>query len=134
MQRRDWQVPSLSVPFCQPLTVIPGLAAAAPGVKTFGEESELMKHLSRFALGREAHLSKEAIYWREASSGHSRSAYFVGKVIATLFRLTLSAMHFTALYAVLATPIIPFGTLYVVNLFYFYCTSSLGFVPHLGEI
>jgi hypothetical protein len=81
-------------------------------------------HLSRIFSHRLI-LSQEAIYWREAISGHSRSAYFVGKVmIAIWLRLTISALHFTALYAVLATPIIPFGILFVINLVYFYCTFS----------
>jgi hypothetical protein len=76
-----------------------------------------------------AHFGTEAIYWREASSGHSRSAYFVGKIIGTWFRLTISALHFTALFAVLATPLMPFGTFYVTNLFYFYCTFFWLFRP-----
>lgn len=82
-----------------------GLAAAAPGVKTFGEE--------------------KSIYWREASAGHSRSAYFVGKGLSTLFRLTLSALHFTVFFTVLATPLMPFGSLYAANLLYFYCIYGL---------
>ncbi|EAQ93305.1 hypothetical protein CHGG_01540 [Chaetomium globosum CBS 148.51] len=67
-------------------TLVPqiGLAAAAPGVKTFGEEKQ--------------------IYWREVNSGHSRLAYYVGKVLATFPRLANSAMHFTTFYCVLATP------------------------------
>ncbi|KAF2733123.1 ATP-binding cassette sub-family G member 2 [Polyplosphaeria fusca] len=82
-----------------------GLAAAAPGVKTFGEE--------------------KTIYWREAASGHSRSAYFIGKILSTLFRIGLSSLHFTVFYALLATPIMPFGQLYLAHLLYFYCIYGL---------
>ncbi|KAB8289656.1 hypothetical protein EYC80_010569 [Monilinia laxa] len=81
------------------------LAAAAPGVKTFGEE--------------------KSVYWREASSGHSRSAYFVGKTLSALFRLVLSALHFTAFYSILATPRMSFGLLLAVNTLYFYCIYGL---------
>lgn len=65
----------------------------------------------------------ESIYWREASSGHSRSAYFVGKNLSSLFRLSLSALHFTAFYTILAAPIMSFNALYATNLLYFYCIS-----------
>ncbi|KAI0882331.1 uncharacterized protein GGS22DRAFT_191502 [Annulohypoxylon maeteangense] len=82
-----------------------GLAAAAPGVKTFGEEKQM--------------------YWREASAGHSRSAYYIGKVIATIPRLTISAMHFTTFYCILATPRMSFWTMYLTNLMYFYCIYGL---------
>ncbi|MCJ1307995.1 hypothetical protein MMC25_001645 [Agyrium rufum] len=82
------------------------LAAAAPGTRTFGEE--------------------KAVYWREASSGHSRSAYFVGKILATIPRMTLSALHFTAFFVILATPRMPFGLLFATNFLYFYCIYGLG--------
>lgn len=96
-----------------------GLAAAAPGVATFGEESKLMTFPSFSFMKGSSH--QETIYWREASSGHSRLGYFVGKVLSTLPRLTLSALHYSTFYAIFATPIIPFNTLYVINLLYFYC-------------
>jgi ABC-type multidrug transport system ATPase subunit len=70
-----------------------------------------------------AHLPTGEIYWREASSGHSRSAYYIGKVFATLPRMALSAIHFTTLYCSLATPIIDFWLLFVIILLYFYCES-----------
>jgi hypothetical protein len=67
----------------------------------------------------------ESIYWREASAGHSRSAYYVGKVLATFFRLCLSALHFTVFYYALASPIMSFASLFAVHLLYFYCKSCL---------
>lgn len=53
----------------------------------------------------------EQIYWREVNSGHSRLAYYVGKVLATFPRLANSAMHFTTFYCVLATPWMPFWSM-----------------------
>ncbi|KAJ2989357.1 hypothetical protein NUW58_g3506 [Xylaria curta] len=82
-----------------------GLAAAAPGVKTFGEEKQL--------------------YWRETSAGHSRSAYFLGKIFSTIPRLVISALHFTTFYCILATPLMPFWRMYLTNLMYFYCIYGL---------
>jgi ABC-2 type transporter len=46
-----------------------GLAGSPAGVKTFGEE--------------------KLVYYREAAAGHSRIAYYVGKVIS-LFLLLLN--------------------------------------------
>ncbi|KAE9378553.1 ABC transporter-like protein [Stipitochalara longipes BDJ] len=82
-----------------------GLAAATPGVVTFGEEKQ--------------------IYWREASSGHSRSAYYVGKTLSVFPRIALSALHFTTFYCALATPLVRFWPLYTANLGYFYCIYGL---------
>ena len=82
-----------------------GLAGSAPGVKIFGEE--------------------KLLYWREASAGHSRSAYYVGKVLSTFFRITLSALHFTVFFTLMATPLMSFGRLYVANVLYFYCIYGL---------
>ncbi|KAI8622739.1 hypothetical protein BC830DRAFT_1159973 [Chytriomyces sp. MP71] len=75
------------------------LASAPSGVKVFGEE----KH----------------VYWREAASGHSRLAYFLGKTFATLFRIIITSLHFTAFYMILAKPIIsPYMQYYVIALQY----------------
>ncbi|KAK5174480.1 uncharacterized protein LTR77_001560 [Saxophila tyrrhenica] len=82
-----------------------GLAASAPGFWVFGEEKQM--------------------YYRETASGHSRSAYYVGKLIATLLRIALSAFHFTVFLGVLATPLIAFQWMYVVNLLYFWCVYGL---------
>lgn len=82
-----------------------GLAASAPGCKVFGEE--------------------KLVYWREAASGHSRSAYYVGKVLSTLPRICLSSLHFTVFFGILATPLISFTDMYAANLLYFYCVYGL---------
>lgn len=83
--------------------------------------------MAGFSFVCNTYFSPEVIYWREASSGHSRSAYFVGKILSTFFRLSLSALHFTTFYAILATPLMAFSTLYAANLLYFYCTLPRSF-------
>jgi len=70
-----------------------------------------------------ADLHSEEIYWREASAGHSKSAYFVGKALSTLPRIAISAIHFTTLYCALATPLMDFWPMYLTIVLYFYCTS-----------
>ncbi|KEF51934.1 uncharacterized protein A1O9_11924 [Exophiala aquamarina CBS 119918] len=78
-----------------------GLAASAAGVKVFGDEKQ--------------------IYWREAAAGHNRYAYYIGKVLSTLIRMTLSCLHFSVFLGVLATPLMSFPTIFASNLLYFYC-------------
>jgi ABC-type multidrug transport system ATPase subunit len=77
-----------------------GLAASAPGFWVFGEE--------------------KMMYWRETASGHSRSSYYVGKLLATLPRIALSSLHFTIFLSILATPLISFTEMYAANLMYFW--------------
>nr|KAJ3420418.1 hypothetical protein HK105_005685 [Polyrhizophydium stewartii] len=48
------------------------LAAAPAGVTVFGEE--------------------KPVYWREASSGHSPLAYYIGKTIATVYRIVICSL------------------------------------------
>ncbi len=82
-----------------------GLTASSPGVKIFGEE--------------------KLIYIREASSGHNRFAYYVGKVLSTIPRMVLANFHFTVLFMLLATPKISWGAAFIANLLYFYCIYGL---------
>jgi hypothetical protein len=60
------------------------------------------------------------MYWRETASGHSRSSYYVGKLLATLPRIALSSLHFTIFLSILATPLISFTEMYAANLMYFW--------------
>ncbi|KAJ6101351.1 hypothetical protein N7499_000981 [Penicillium canescens] len=83
-------------------------AAGPPGVKIFGEE--------------------KLTFYRESQSGHSRSAYFLGKNLAVCFRMLVSSLHFTAFYLVLAAPLIQFHSLFGLCFLYFYCIYGLGFV------
>ena len=82
-----------------------GIIASAPGVKVFGEE--------------------KLMYTREASSGHNRFAYYLGKVLSTLPRMILSNLHFTVPFMYLATPRISWGAAFIANLLYFYCIYGL---------
>ncbi|KAK6087714.1 hypothetical protein SCUP234_01353 [Seiridium cupressi] len=82
-----------------------GLVSAAPGVKVFSEE--MLMHR------------------REAEAGHSRLAYFTAKTISVLPRMLLGCLHFSTWVLLLAAPIIPWGTAFLVNLLYFYCIYGL---------
>ncbi|KAL8668284.1 MAG: hypothetical protein Q9168_007087 [Polycauliona sp. 1 TL-2023] len=82
-----------------------GLIGSSPGVKIFGEE--------------------KLIYSREASSGHNRLAYYLGKVISTFPRMVAACLHFTALFMLLATPRIGWGAAFLANLLYFYTIYGL---------
>ena len=82
-----------------------GIIASSPGVKIFGEE--------------------KLMYAREASSGHNRFAYYLGKVFSTIPRMILSNLHFTMPFMYLATPRISWGAAFIANLLYFYCIYGL---------
>ncbi|PYI14690.1 putative ABC transporter [Aspergillus violaceofuscus CBS 115571] len=85
-----------------------GIACAAgpPGVKLLGEE--------------------KLIFRREQQSGHSRSAYFLGKNLSVLLRMFLSSLHYTTIYIIIATPTISFGFQLAIDFLYFYCMYGLG--------
>lgn len=85
-----------------------GLAASAPGFWVYGEE--------------------KMMYYRETASGHSRSAYYVGKLLSTLVRIGLSSLHFTVFFGILATPLISFQMMYAANMMYFWCIYGLASV------
>lgn len=55
-----------------------GLAASPAGVRTFGEERN--------------------VFQREYTSGYSASAYYLAKTISVLYRLTIGAIHFAAIF------------------------------------
>ncbi|KAF2111187.1 ABC transporter-like protein [Lophiotrema nucula] len=82
-----------------------GLAASAPAVKVFGEE--------------------KLVFNREASSGHSMSAYYVGKMLSVLPRIALSSLHFSVFMGILATPLMSFNQMFAANMLYFYCVYGL---------
>ncbi|TVY43730.1 ATP-binding cassette sub-family G member [Lachnellula occidentalis] len=66
------------------------------------------------------------IFRRESHSGHSESAYFMGKVVTSTLRSFLAAMHFTTCFMILAAPVISFGMLLSLNILYFYCIYGVG--------
>ncbi|KAJ3020130.1 UNVERIFIED_CONTAM: hypothetical protein HDU68_010331 [Siphonaria sp. JEL0065] len=82
--------------FCFLMGLSVALASAPAAVKVFGEE--------------------KSVYWREAASGHSRAAYFLGKTISTIIRIFIMALHFTAVFMLLAKPVISPLTQYVIVL------------------
>lgn len=69
---------------------------------------------------------QQLLFHRESHSGHSESAYLLAKVLTSTLRAIISAMHFTTCYIVLATPAVPFGNLFGLNVLYFYCIYGLG--------
>ncbi|KAJ3099222.1 hypothetical protein HDU97_003331 [Phlyctochytrium planicorne] len=84
------------------------LAGGPSGVKVFGEE--------------------KPVYWRETASGHNSFSYYVGKTISVFYRLTLSSLHFTALYYLLASPPIPLQYQIAFNLLNFFCVYGVAAV------
>jgi hypothetical protein len=76
------------------------LAAAPAAVKVFSEE--------------------RAVFWREASAGHSKLAYFLGKNISVIYRSVICSLHFATILHLLARPIISIYRMYlIVFLLYF---------------
>lgn len=84
-----------------------GLSAAPSAVKTFSEERD--------------------VYWREASTGHSPWAYYLGKNIASLYRFIIAAFHFTSLYHYFASPNISFLKMFIIHLFMFFSVYGMSF-------
>jgi len=88
-----------------------GLAGSPAGVKTFGEE--------------------RAVYYREASSGHNKLAYYIAKSISMIYRLTLGSFHFAALFHCLAAPSSPFGVMFIIILSQYFAVYGLAAVTSM---
>jgi len=71
-----------------------GMSGSPAGVMTFNEERQ--------------------VYFREASSGHNRLAYFLAKNLAALPRIAADGLHFCALFVVFAHPFTSFQQLYLI--------------------
>ncbi|KAJ3416423.1 hypothetical protein HDV05_001581 [Chytridiales sp. JEL 0842] len=99
-----WLIPQLGLL----IGIATGLAGAPAGVKVFGEE--------------------KTVYWREAASGHSPFAYFLGKIISSSYRFLITSLHFASIFIFLATPAQPFPTLFVIILAQFFCVYGLATV------
>lgn len=78
-----------------------GLISAGPGVRVFSEEILLHR--------------------REAEAGHSRLAYFLAKVLATVPRMLFACLHFSVLLLFISRLTIPWGIVFAANLAYFWC-------------
>ncbi|RAQ80573.1 ABC transporter, partial [Aspergillus flavus] len=81
------------------------LAAAPAGIRTMSEE--------------------KLVFYREIRAGHSSSAYFLGKELSTWPKMFLSSLHFTTFYTILATPVVPFEALLLLNTIYFFCIYGI---------
>ena len=84
------------------------LSAAPSGVKIFGEE--------------------QPVFWREAAAGHSSLAYFLGKNLSTLYRLTLCSAHFASIYILLARPTFSYEWQYGLLFCQFFCIYGVSSV------
>ncbi|KAJ3177496.1 hypothetical protein HDU85_005863 [Gaertneriomyces sp. JEL0708] len=94
------------VPLCGLLIgLIVALAGAPAAVKIFGEE--------------------KPVYWREAASGHNRGAYFVGKTIGSIYRLTLASFHFNSIYMFFARPLVSSGNMFLIVILSFFGVYGL---------
>jgi hypothetical protein len=64
--------------------------------------------LSSAAAGSVVWMDQVVVYWREASSGHSPLAFFIGVATAQLYRIFLCALHFACIYSLIIAPLIPY--------------------------
>ena len=67
-------------------------------------------------------------YWREASVGHSKLAYFIGKSFSNSYRMLIGALHFCGWYLLLAETILTPTQLYSVVLMLFYSVYGMACV------
>lgn len=88
----EWLMPQVG--FISQLSC--GLAAGPAAVKVFSEE--------------------RTVFWREASAGHKSLPYFLGKVVASTYRILLSSLHFATCFHILANPIFSLGVTYAIIL------------------
>jgi hypothetical protein len=70
----------------------------------------------------------ELIFYQDVYTGHSASAYLLGKDLATWPRILVSSLQFTTFYMILATTVIPFHILFSLNVVYFFCERIFIFV------
>jgi hypothetical protein len=85
-----------------------GLAGAPVGAGVFAEE--------------------KVIYYREASAGHNTLAYFIGKNLATIYRILLASFHYISLFYLLSTPSANFWSFYSFVALEFFCVYGLAHV------
>jgi ABC-type multidrug transport system ATPase subunit len=85
----EWVIPLMS--FLMGVTAT--LAAAPAAVKVFSEE--------------------RPVYWREASAGHNKLAYFLAKNVSVIYRILICSLHFAAPLHYLSKPVISFNSMYL---------------------
>ncbi|TPX35213.1 hypothetical protein SmJEL517_g02343 [Synchytrium microbalum] len=84
------------------------LAGSPPGVKVFGAE--------------------RSVYWREASAGHSRIAYFMAKILSTILRLMLVSLHFASVLMIMCSPPVSLSSLFLIILANFWGVYGISHV------
>jgi hypothetical protein len=89
------------------------LAAAPAGVKIYGEE--------------------KVVFWREASSGHNRLAYYLGKMMASLPRMSIAALHFASFFHMVSRPIISFESQYSMIVLQYFGVYGLSTILSMGK-
>jgi ABC-type multidrug transport system ATPase subunit len=99
----------LVVQFIMLVGIAVSLSAAPAGVKVFSEDLH--------------------VYWRNAASGHNVVAYYLGKTMASFYRMTLASLHFAGILYFLSAPTIGFEIEFgVIFLFFFGVYSLSAFV------
>lgn len=68
---------------------------------------------------------ERAVYMRESTSGHSMSAYYLGKTVVVLLRIAITSLHYAAFLAYIAKPLTSFWRLYAIVFVLFYCVYGL---------
>ncbi|RKP14681.1 hypothetical protein BJ684DRAFT_8159 [Piptocephalis cylindrospora] len=90
---------------CMLISMSISVSGSPAAVRTFGEE--------------------KSVYWREAASGHSKVAYFTGKVLSTLYRIGLGALHYTAFYHTISRTDPDLSTIFPLVLLQFFCVYGV---------
>ncbi len=88
-----------------------GLAGSPAGVRTFGEE--------------------RAVYYREASSGHSKGAYYIAKTLSMFYRFTSGAFHFAAVFHMLANPTTSFTMMFIIVVCQYFAVYGLAAITSM---
>lgn len=71
---------------------------------------------------------EKVIFWREASSGVNKVAYFIGKNIAQLVNIALAPIVFLSVFYTLTSPRAPVAMYYIVILLVQFCFVGIGYL------
>jgi len=69
---------------------------------------------------------EQLIFFREFNSGHSVSAFFAGKNILSVYKVSLLALHFAAFLQYFCQPYSPFQNTYAIIFVWYYGVHSIG--------
>ncbi|KAI9229623.1 MAG: hypothetical protein DHS80DRAFT_13664 [Piptocephalis tieghemiana] len=90
---------------CMLISMSISVSGSPAAVRTFGEE--------------------KSVYWREAASGHSKVAYFTGKILSTIYRISLGALHYTAFYHTISRTDPALSIIFPLVLLQFFCVYGV---------